>query len=64
MLFEKYAFMRHVLIDDPQSLGIYRDDEAGIYLPERLQLAQANRTGRSFHRVGCGRYGFTETRRH
>src|SRR5712692_6512269 len=40
MLLEEHALVRHVLVDDPQSLRVYGDDVARVHLAERLELAQ------------------------
>ena len=39
-LFEQYALVRHVLIDDPQPGAVHRQDERIAYLPQWLQRRQ------------------------
>ena len=41
MLFEQHAFVRDVLVNDPQSFPVHRDNEAGTYLAQWLEFAQA-----------------------
>ena len=36
VLFKKHAFVRYVLVDNPQALAIHRDDETGADLAERF----------------------------
>src|ERR1700732_2263834 len=43
MLLEQHAFVRHMLIDDPQPLGIDRDNKTRVNLAQRLQFRKARR---------------------
>src|SRR4029077_6715282 len=38
MLLEKYALVRHVLVDDPKPFAVHRDNETAVHLPQRLQI--------------------------
>ena len=35
--FKQHALMGHVLIDDPEALGAYGEDEGVVHLPQRFQ---------------------------
>ena len=61
MLLEEHAFVGHVLIDDPQTLGVHRHNETRVHLPEWPQLPQRNRARRSFHHLRRGQ-SFPELR--
>src|SRR6202035_1251285 len=43
MLLEQHALVRHMLIDDPQPLGIDRDNKTRVNLAQRLQFREARR---------------------
>ena len=61
MLLEKDALVRHVLVDDPQPFAVHRHDEAGVHLPERLQIRNffgaRQRSGQALTRGSGGSCG-------
>ena len=38
MLFEKHAFVGHVLVHDPEPFGVHCNDEARAYLTKRFEV--------------------------
>src|SRR5262249_30254768 len=54
MLFEQDAFMSNVLVDDPESLSVYGDDEAGTDLAERLQVGDLIGMGKRGRQIAVG----------
>src|SRR5690242_19092446 len=54
MPFEKYALVRHVLVDYPEAFAIHGDDEAGADLAQRFQVRNFLRARKSAWRVGQG----------
>src|ERR1700722_12769338 len=38
MLLEEHAFVRHVLIDDPESLAVHRHDKTAAHLAQWLEV--------------------------
>ena len=45
MLLEQHALVRHMLVNDPESFAIHRNDEAAVHLPKRLQVGDRFRLG-------------------
>ena len=46
VLLKQDALVRHVLVDEPQSLAVDGDDEAGVHLSQRLEVGEAGGAGR------------------